>query len=381
MKIKHLYLVLFTICLFASCGGGNKTNRQKTDDSTLSLIYEPQYARGYKMGKINDVKVLQVTNPWQGASGIEFTYYLKPDADPKKTDEIKTPVNKVICLSTTHIAYINAIDKTQAVCGVSGASYVSNPKVQQGIAEKRVVDVGYDSGLMYETVVSLQPDVVFAYGVSGELTGISTKLNELGIKVVYLGDYLEESPLGKAEWLVAIASFFNAEEQAEKKLEPIFSEYNKLTEMLKAMTTLRPKVMLNAPWKDTWYIPGGKSYLVNMIKDAGADFVLGDNDNRESSPINLERAYLEASKAEYWLNPNAAQSLADVKREDERLASIPAFKNCKVYNNNARTTPGGGSDFWESGVMNPHIILQDLVKIFHANLLPEHELVYFHQLK
>ena len=379
-KCLIVNLLLF-IFFFVSCGNNSGAKKAEQIKDVSGSSYDLKYAKGFKLNTIGETKILQVSNPWQGVSGVEFTYYLKPDADPRKMDEIRIPVNKVICLSTTHIAYIESLDKAETIDGVSGATYVSNPTVRQRIADKKVFDVGYESGLSYETVVNIKPDVVFAYGVSGELTGIVAKLNELGIKVVFLGDYLEETALGKSEWLMVMASFYDMEDKAQKILNSIFDDYNVLKSKIEAEISNRPKVMLNAPWKDSWYIPGGSSYMVNLLKDAGADFILGNNDKRDSYPINIEKAYSEALKAEYWLNPNAAQSLNDIKQEDSRLAEISAFKQRKVYNNNMRMTPGGGSDFWESGVMNPNIILKDLIKIFHPQIVDDHRLVYFHQLK
>ena len=376
--MKYTYLHLFVIaCLLFSCGG----KPTKQTDNSLKLSYTPKYAQGFELGNEGATKVLRVRNPWQGASDVVYSYYLKPDADPKKPDEIKTPVENLICLSTTHIAYIDAIGKTNTIDGVSGSSYVSNATVRQGIADKRVLDVGYEGNLMYETVLSLQPDVVFAYGIGGEFAAIATKLNELGVKVVFFGDYLEDTPLGKTEWLMAVAAFFNCENEAETQLNEIFKNYNDLSGKIKTETGSRPKVMMNAPWRDTWYIPGGKSYMIKLIEDAGGDFIFAGNDKRDSYPISLERAYSEALNADFWLNTNAAVSLDEIKQIDTRLADIPAYKNRKIYNNNARMTAGGGSDFWESGVMNPHIILMDVVKIFHPHILPNHELVYYRQLQ
>lgn len=380
--MKNLLVILFlsAFVIFSSCG--NKNTKTENNKVKIDSYYVPQYAKGFHLFQSdNGAKILEVNNPWQGASDMQFTYYLKPDADPNKHDEIKIPVTNVICLSTTHIAYVDALGKSATINGVSGASYITNPIVRQGIAEKRVFDVGYETGLNYERIVSLHPDVVFAYGVSGELSNVAAKLNELGVKVVFLGDYLEETALGKTEWLVAVAAFFNEEEMAKKQLTSIFNEYNSLLNKINEQAGDKPKVMLNAPWKDSWFIPGGNSYMVNLIKDAGGNFIFGDNDKRDSYPISIEKAYNETMNADYWLNPNAANSLADVKLEDSRLADVPAFKSHKIYNNNARVTSGGGSDFWESGVMNPHVILKDLVKIFHPQILAEHELVYFHQLR
>lgn len=380
MKKKYTVLLLIVFNIYISCGERKKQPNNQTS-SHIEYAYQPNYAKGFHLTYNNGVKTLTVSNPWQGASNVSFTYYLTPNADPKKMNEIKTPVERVICLSTTHIAYIDALNQTATINGVSGSNYISNSTIQKGLADKRVIDVGYESGLSFEAVVTLHPDVVFAYGISGELNSIVDKLNELGIKVVFLGDYLEETPLGKTEWLVAVAAFFNAEESAKELLNPIFDSYTQLVNKVKSDTNILPKVMLNAPWKDSWFVPGGKSYMANLIKDAGGDFIIGNNDKRDSYPMSIEKAYNDALKADYWLNPNAAQNLDEIKQMDARLANIPAFKAKKVYNNNAKITAGGGSDFWESGVMSPHIILSDLIKILHPQIINEHELVYYHQLR
>jgi len=348
--------------------------------TAAEVLYEPQYAKGFWIERSGSDKVLHVTNPWQGAAGVQYSYRLVCREDKEALSaslmNIPVPLQRVVCLSTTHIAYIDALQETATITGISGPGYVSNPTVRAALREGTVKDVGYESGISYETLAVMQPDVVFAYGVVGEMSSVADKLNSMGIRVVFLGDYLEDSPLGKAEYMMAVSAFYDKEAEAEALFALVAEDYA-TAKALAAEAAYRPKVILNAPWRNAWYIPGGANYLSTLINDAGGEVLGAREGSRESAPLSLEKAYMYALQADYWLHPNAARSLAELKSSDPRFSAIPAFRQHRVFNNTLRRTPEGGSDFWESGVVQPHIILRDLIRILHPDLLPEHRLVYY----
>jgi iron complex transport system substrate-binding protein len=291
---------------------------------------------------------------------------------------IPVPVERAVCLSTTHLAFIDALQETATVVGVSGVKYVSNPVIQARAAAGDVREVGYETGVYYEQLVVLNPDVVFVYGIAGEMRSVADKLHDMGVRVVFVGDYLEETPLGKAETLLAFAAFYNKEDTAKTLFQHIVDDYCAVKNKVDT-TAYRPKILLNAPWRNAWYFPGSRNYLTTLIHDAGGE-VLGSRQGRNSTPLSLEVAYGYALQADYWLHPNNYNTLAELERIDPRFATIPAFRQHRVFNNSLRHTPGGGSDFWESGVVQPHIILRDVISILHPDLLPEHRLVYYKQL-
>jgi iron complex transport system substrate-binding protein len=374
MKNIHLIIILF---LFTACACGTK---QRLDKPSIDgELYKPRYAQGFSLHRLGDTTVLKVVNPWQFASGIEFNYILTPNASPRALNEIKIPVTKAICMSTTHLAFISALDKTSAISGVSGLRHVSDSVVIAMARANRIVDVGYDSNLSYELIFSLMPDVVFAYGVQGEFSTVEKKLNELGIKVVYFGEYLENTPLGKAEWMVAMSAFFNDRRRAEQLFEQIEMRYNEAGKMVEGVE-YKPRVMFNVPYGDTWYLPGTESYMTTFVNDAGAVYVYPDNEGRNSCPMSIEKAYAIAQDADFWLIGNASKSLADLKNTDVRMSEIPAFKTGKIYNSNLRANDYG-DDFWESGVVKPDIILKDLIKIFHPERITGHDLYYYRHLE
>ncbi|MDR2801942.1 MAG: ABC transporter substrate-binding protein [Prevotellaceae bacterium] len=375
--LAQLTALLLCSLLFFSC-----RSPQKNNEAGFEIYYRPAYANGFYIEKKGGNKLLHVFNPWQGAENMELLYYLRPREqfhDSLPVNYIPTPAQRVICLSTSHIAFIDCIGQTATIAGVSGAGYITNPLICERLARGEIRDVGYEMLLSYETIAALQPDVVFAYGINGEMAAVTGKLNEMGIRVVYLADYLEETVLGKAEYMVAVAAFYQREDAAISHFSGIAESYEAIAGKVRTATA-QPKVIMNAPWRDTWYMPGKDNYINRLVSDAGAQ-IIGLRSGRNSAPLSLENAYTYAMQADYWLHPNAFRTLHELEAADARFVHTPSFVTKKIYNNTRRITSGGGSDFWESGVVQPDVVLKDLVRIFHPDIFPEHELVYYEQLQ
>jgi len=345
---------------------------------------ENKYARGFSISEENGVKKLTVFNPWEKAQNIAIDYYLlgkgkpiPPGFESKKI--IRTPVERVICLSTTHIAFLDVLNETGKVVGVSGAQYVSNLSVLEGIGQGQIADVGYDQQLNYELILQQKPDVILSYGVGGEASVYSAKLEELGLAVVMNAEYLENSPLGKAEWIKFIACLFQKEKDAEGYFSKIEKEYLDLKEMVPAGYR-KPKVMVGAPYQDSWWVPGGESFLARLIADAGGEYLGKQNHSHESFVISFENALTWAAKADVWINMGLLDSKAEIIDTDNRFASFPVLVKGKVFNNNARMSPNGGNDFWESGVTHPNLVLKDLIKVFYPELLQKENFTYYKEI-
>ncbi|MDD3568829.1 MAG: ABC transporter substrate-binding protein, partial [Bacteroidales bacterium] len=193
----------FLVYLLSSCGQNpNKQQDIELDDMELLPV---AYAQGFSISEVSGGFLLTVTNPWQDAQGVSYRYFLSND-DQKPlalsiSERVPVPARRIVCLSTTHIAYIDRLGESDAIVGVSGTGFVSNLTVRERIEQGYVKDVGYEQALNYELLVSLKPDVVLAYGVGAEMAGYLQKLKDMRIPVIFIGDYLEENPLGKAEWL------------------------------------------------------------------------------------------------------------------------------------------------------------------------------------
>lgn len=377
------YAILGIIILFQSCK--EKRESQLNFDSTGSGIVEVKYARGFDIEDFGGFKTAKIYNPWQKSDGKQITYlfchqdsvshqYLAYDV------RINVPAQRVICMSTTHIAMIGALDEIESIIGISGDQYINNQWIISGIKDGNIMDIGYEQGLNYEMILSLQPDVIIMYGITGEVTGVLNRLTSLGVPVLLNAEYLETAPLAKMEWIKLIGCLYDELELATKIFNEAEKKYNEL-KILTAEIEKKPEVLSGLPWKNTWWVPGGKSFAATFIKDAGGIYFWEDDTSHEAIPLDIEVVYERAGQADIWINSGSARSVNDILNTDQRLQYFKPCVERTIYNNNAKLNSSGGNDYWESGVISPHIILKDLISIFHPDLLPDHELVYYRKLE
>lgn len=383
---SHLTMcfLFMTLLAFTGCNNNRKPSDQEQELSEGKEV-SLGYAKGFRIIHFPGYKKLIVKNPWQGAEDKTFSYWLV-DRNKEVPDEligkkiIRTPVEKVVCLSTTHIALLEFIDEISTLTGLSSPRFANNEKVKDALSRGEIIDVGYEKKLNFEKIVHLKPDLVMGYGISSSMTAYLEKLDELGITVVMNGEYLERDPLAKAEWVKFVAEFYNKDKIASNRFDKVVQEYNSVKQIADNSKN-NPQVLSGLPWKGVWYVPGGKSFAAKLIKDAGGNYLWAENSTKEAIPLDIEIVYEKSLRADCWINPGAALSVKDILGVDQRLKELEIIKNGRIFNNNALTNKSGGNDYWESGVTNPHIILKDLVKIFHPNLLPDHQLVYYQKLK
>jgi iron complex transport system substrate-binding protein len=344
-----------------------------------------RYASGFTVYGSGTRTVVKVLDPWQQSEDVSFSYLLAPGREGLPDSlvnlpYIKTPVTRVIALSTTHVAMIDQLGCAESIVGVSGADYIFSPKIRARIESGSIEDVGYGQGLDFEKIVRLNPDVIFLYGVEGNVMTTLEKLKDLEIPAVFCGEYLEPHPLGKAEWIRFFSLFYEKEVQASQFFDRIDSAYKSLS-LLAGKAENKPEVLSGLPWKDTWYMAGGKSFAAKFIEDAGGAYLWSDNSSTQAVPLDLESVYLRAVNADIWINPGAAASISDILQMDERFGDLNVVESGRVFNNDARSNPAGGNDYWESGTVRPDLILADLIGVFHPDLLRDHRFVYYRQLK
>lgn len=377
--IKTLTRILLILALAATaCQPKGDVTLQ---DFTLEL-YKPQYASGFEIigAEGRESSILRIHNPWQGAEDITTNLFIARNGEPTPEgfdgQVIDGNIERVICMSSSHVAMFDAIEEVERVVGVSGKYFISNEYVY---ANDNVLDVGYDSEANYELIVALDPDIVLLYGITGA-SSIENKLRELQIPYAYIGEYLEEAPLGKTEWMVAIGEIVGQREKAEEIFQQIPVRYTLLKEAAAAATSAKPKVMINTPYADSWVMASTSSYVARLIADAGGDYIYRKNTSNSSMPIDLEEAAQLSANADVWINVGSLTSLSDMRRQFPKFADTPCVVKGEVYNCDKRSEPGRGNDYWESGIVNPDIVLRDLIKIFHPELIDE-EFVYYRQLK
>ena len=384
MKIFDRIVAVLCALVFVACAG--EPARSLEEFSTV--VYEPSYATGFDISGAEGAAstLITVRNPWQGAEGVEKRLFISREGEraPEgfEGQVIEGSAERVVCMSSTYVAMIDAIGCTERVVGVSGIDFIYNSRVREAASEGRVHDVGHDSNINFELLLTLRPDVVLLYGVAGENGVANAKLDELNIPYLYLGDYVEESPLAKAEWTVVVAEILGVRERGEELFAGIESRYLELRKRVEESASERPTVMFNTPYRDTWYMPSTRSYAVRIVEDAGGQYVYDGNHGTASQPIDLEQAYVLTREADYWINVGQYATLEDLRRDNPRFVGAKAVREGRVYSSDRRATAKGGSDFWESAVVNPDVVLRDLVAILHPELnLVSEELTYYKRIE
>jgi iron complex transport system substrate-binding protein len=338
------------------------------------------YADGFTIDYFGSYKVLTVSGGTGDVSDV-YTYVLVQCGTPAPVGyedavTVEVPVDAVVSMSTTYLAGLDALGLGDSIAAVDEFDYVFSAAVRARIDAGEISEVGSGASLNVEGLVALEPDVIFSYGDS-ETFGV---LQDLGLTPVANADWLETSPLGRAEWVKFLAAFYNAEAEANLFFEDIEAEYLALAG-LTAGVEERPTVLLNAMYNDTWYAAGGASYAAELVRDAGGDYLWADDPSVGALPLSFEAVLDRGSEADIWLNPNFWFTLDDGLAEDERYALFRPFQTGDVYNNIARINDTFGNDIFESGAVHPERVLADLIAIFHPDLLPEHDLIYYGRLQ
>ena len=378
MKKSHSHIIICATlwCMYA-CGSSSNI-----EDYNVA-VYTPTYATGFRImgAEGKQSTIISVTNPWQSANNIETMLFIARAGEKAPSgfqgQVLQGNAHRIVCMSSSHIAMLDAIGVVESVVGVSGKDFITNPYI---VANRHsIADVGYDGNINFELLVAQRPDIVFLYGVTGVCT-MQSKLDELGIPYIYIGEYVEQDPLGKTEWLVALAEIVGCREQGIAYFSQVPQRYNHLKAIAAAATSPQPKVMLNTPYADSWFMPSTTSYLARLIADAGGDYIYKKNTSNHSQPIDLEEAALLTTEADVWLHVESVNSLQDLRLQYPKFANMPCVQRGEIYNCDKRRMLGGGNDYWESGVVQPDVILRDLIKIFHPEFESDKEFVYYRKL-
>lgn len=376
MLKKMIFLAACAAVLAACAGGEGGDLSQWCED-----VYLPEYAGGFRISTAEGKESVIITTftPWQGAEGETRSLFMARNGEkpPKgfKGQVLEGDAERIVCLSSSYIAMLDALGEVDRVAGVSGMDFITNPYIQEN--RDRIADVGYDGNTDYERLLASAPDIVLLYGITGA-SGMEAKLKELRIPFMYIGEYMEESPLGKAEWCVPVAEIIGCRERGIEIFNRIPKRYDSL-KTIAARVPERPDVMVNIPYGDAWIMSPPGSYMGRLITDAGADYIYPGDTTEVSRTIDIEEAYKLVNECDYWINTGRVTSKAALLAELPKFADVPCLKEGRVYNNNLRINRYGGDDFWESGIMHPDIILEDLINIFHPGLLGKSGSLYYYR--
>ena len=354
-----------------------------------SIDYFPEkveltYTDGFAVDYHNSYKVITIATPWPGAeSALEYVLVQCGAPAPTGYDEtqlIEVPIQSIATMSTSYLPFLDRLGVIDRLVAVDDATYVNNPTVVEKANAGDIAQIGYGAGINVEQLIELSPDIVMTYGSGSPDYDAHPVLLNAGLHAVVNAEWLESSPLGRAEWGKFIALFFNKEAEAQTQFAETAQRYEELAAQATAVQD-KPTVLTDSEYQGSWYVAGGKSFTAQFLADAGADYLWQDDESTGSVGLSFEAVYDVAADADYWVNIGFINSLAELEAADARYADFAAFQNDALWNNNKKQNANGGNDYYESAVAQPEVVLADLISIFHPELLPDHETVYYQQLQ
>lgn len=376
MSLKNLILLLLPVLLVLSCKEKPATTEVSLENGSIQL----SYAKGFTIEQAKDYFRVVINNPWQLDVPLAVYYLVKSDSVTTPADgvKIKVPVQSVAVSSVTQVAFLDALGEDEKISGSCSPELIFNPELRTRIDNGLVANLGDAFSVNMERTMLLHPAVLVMSGYKQD-DPYAQRVQKAGIPVVYNNEWMEETALGRAEWIRFMALLVGREDRGDSLFSVISNEYKALSALVQNQTTW-PSVMTGSNFRGTWYMPGGKNYMAQMLSDAGARYFFAEDSTSGSLPLNVESVLANFSAAEFWLNCNY-NSISELIDGDGKHKLFQAVKLGNVYNYNKLLLPSGANDFWESSVVRPDWLLKDLIRILHPELLPEHELKYYQQLK
>ncbi len=377
------FFLKYTAILFLLFAVSCKENPATESLSKSKVENAVRYAKGLEIYKYADFSIVKVSNPWPDAKKA-FTYILHkkgvfvPDS-LKNYTQIQVPIKSVVVTSTTHIPSLEMLGVENTLVGFPNTSYISSEKTRALIEAKKVKEVGINQNLNTEVLIDLQPEVIVGYSIDDNNKDYSN-LQKSGLKVLYNGDWTEQSPLGKAEWIKFFGALYDLDDKANSEFDKVEKEYTNSVALVRTIKSF-PTVFSGAIYQDQWYLPGGKSWSSLFLKDAGAKYLWDETPETGSLSLSFEAVLEKAENADFWIGPAQFTSLKEMSDANPNYKYFKAFRNKKVYSFSTKKGKTGGVLYYELAPNRPDLILKDLIKIMHPEALKDHELYFFEKLK
>ncbi|MBA3679898.1 MAG: ABC transporter substrate-binding protein [Bacteroidetes bacterium] len=380
--LKYFSFAIIIICI--SCLG--PTEKTLNPFSDLKKDTSIKYAKRFCISRNKDLTLIYLFGNKENFD-TTATYLICNDTTliktlPQNITFIKSPCKKIAALSSIYATMFYEMGLLNNIVAIDNVDYMNNKAIIDRCASKQIQQLSKGIEPDLEQTIALNPDIIFTFGMGDPKKDINPKLSQTKIPVVISLDHKEETPLARAEWIKFFAAFVNKENLADSIFKIVEKNYIRLKAIAeKAETT--PTVFNDMKYSDVWYMPGGKSYMAQLLNDAHTDYLWKEDDKFGSIPLSFEQVYVKAKDAQFWINVSTLKTKKDLLSFDTRYNEFAAFKNDKVFNNTKYTNSHGYSTYWETGMIYPDKILSDLLLIFHPELKEQikNELYYYEQLK
>lgn len=377
--------VLATAFCFVACQKNGRTGQDNIKSESLNItdsmrVLQPRHAKGFAVeGRADGVRLVDIRDP-QKEEGETFYYALVPwggraEGVPEGYTVVEVPVGSVVCMTSLQLSNFIKLDATEAVKGITSTRHLFNRKMNEQLKDGKTHRIGIEGNFDNEVIMGIDPEIIL---ISPFKRGGYDALRDTGIPLVPHLGYKETTPLGQAEWMKLAGMLLGREREADSLFTAIEKRYREL-KALTADVSERPTVFSGELRGGNWYAVGGKSFLAQLFEDAGAEYFLKDNTESGGVTLDFETVYAQAAEADYWRIVNSYDgtfSYEALREEDGRYADFRAFRERGVVYCNMKQVP-----FYESMPVEPEVVLADLIKVFHPELLPDHEPVYYRRLE
>ena len=380
MRLTGL-IITFLVVLMTSCSSRNSAAGHEGNDATaMDSIYRisPKYAKGFQVKYLDDMVLLDINDP-ENREAERFHFALT-DKDfsgdvPEGYSRLNIPVETAICMTSLQLSNFLKLDIPEKVVGITSTRHLHNEKMNRQLKEGKTHKIGIEGNFDNEVIMALNPDVIF---ISPFKRGGYDAIRNVDIPMIPHLGYKELTPLGQAEWIKVIGLLTGNTEKANKEFSAMEKRYNDLKAMVDTVS-YRPTVFSGEMRGGNWYAVGGKSFLAQLFHDAGGDYFLKDNEESGGVTLDYETVYTNAANADYWRIVNSFDGDFDynvLKEQDNRYTDFDAWKKHGVIYCNMKEVP-----FYEKMPIEPEVILADFIHVFHPEILPNHQPVYYHLLK
>lgn len=376
--MKLLSLTAFAIAItlpLLSCENDKKNNLQTIKTNDKSTI---KYAKGFDIQHFNNYTKLIIKAPYQNSTET-FEFVLTSNKSNSDLNTIQIPINSIVVTSTTHIPFLELLQAENKLVGFPNTNFISSEKTRKLINQNLVKELGHPENLNTETLLELNPDVVVGFSI-GSNNKIFNTIEKLGIPVVFNGDWLEETPLGRAEWIKFFGALFDKQKKADSIFNVIEKNYLGAKQIAKKSKN-KPSIVSGGLYKDVWYLPAGESFEAAFLTDANTNYLWSNSKGKGSLALNVENVFLKGKDAQIWISPSFHYSLHNIKDTNAIYSKFKAFQTGSIYSYFNRKGETGGILYFELSPTRPDLVLKDIIKIAHPELLPEYQFTFYEKLK
>lgn len=371
MNRFHLFIFTFLSLFLFNCKKEIATNDIALAKNNI------KYAKSLSIVEEKEFTIIKVSNPWPDAKET-FTYVLRKNnckipSTYSKFPIIDVPLKTSIVTSTTIIPFLEQLGVENKLIGFPHTDYISSEKTRALIDHKKIVNVGQNENLNIEKIIELHPDVLVSFCVDN-VNPTLKNLEQNGIKIVIQADWMEQTPLGKAEWIKLYGALFGKEKEANEIFNAIEKNYNEALALVQNQEK-QPTVLLGSLYQDQWFVPNGNSWLAYYMKDAKGDYLWKKTKGTGSTPLSFEKVLENAHAANKWIT-SSFNSLEDMKKTNPNYAAFDAFKKGEVYSFEVKLGKTGGVIYYEKSPSRPDLVLKDFIKIFHPELMANYEFTF-----